>query len=260
MKNVRRARPARPPAPSSAPAGRTTSSPLARPTETRVPSAAVISKARESTAPPTVSITMSASAPASRGSVTVSVAPRARRCAVLASERATAVTPDAPPREARRTARAPTAPVAPVTITRLPSTAPPTRSDRRAEIAAIGTVAAACRSTLCGTTARPAAGAATCCAHAPPMTRPATRVPTGGPEQSAASRDTTPASSWPSTVPGGAASRRARSVGFTPAACTSTSASCGAGLGAGTRSRWNRCGSDSSTTSASMVSMAGLRS
>jgi hypothetical protein len=112
----------------------------------------------------------------------------------------------APASEASRTANRPTPPDAPVTSTRRPSTAPLARSARNAATPATGRADACARSTMAGTSASEPGSTTTCSAN-PPDASATTRVPAGGPL--GPDRSTTPATSEPSTAPGGTRPDRA---------------------------------------------------
>ena len=100
-------------------------------------------------------------------------------------------------------------------------------SDIRAVSPATGSVAACSSLIPSGRAARIFVSTAASSAHAPRLTSPTTRVPSGGPLPSAAARSTTPARSQPLTSPSSMSGRRRTSPRFSEKALTRTSASPG---------------------------------
>ena len=122
------------------------------------------------------------------------------------------------------------------------------RSARSAVSAERGSAAPVANDTPSGRTASRRVGAATRSDHPPPSAAPKTRVPTGGPEPSAAAATTIPATSWPGAHPSVRISRSASSPRWIENACTSTTASSGAGAGSGRSACCKPPGAEGSVT------------
>jgi hypothetical protein len=118
--------------------------------------------------------------------------------------------------------------------TRRPRTAPRARKARNAVPAATGRVLACSASMPSGSVPRFKVGTALCSAQAPPLTKPTTRVPAGGPLPSAAGSITRPALSQPPVVPSGKKPSFGNSPWLSEKASTPMRASSGLGFGSGT--------------------------